>query len=156
MPPLALIELCRVPAADQHRELLRAFDALRPGEGLSLTDEHEPRALLYQLQTERPGSFDWHVLELGKRARIEIRRRPATPRTITDFVATDHRRLIGLLASTGRAVAEDRFDEARSRLAEFRTGFERHGEMEEEVLLPLVTARLASASVGVSRTITRK
>lgn len=56
----------RVPAAescaDQANE---AVDSLVPGGSFLLVADHDPRAIHYMLQAERPGSTTWDLLEDG-------------------------------------------------------------------------------------------
>ena len=47
-----------VPAA-RHETIFVAFDALAPGEGFVLVNDHDPRPLRYQLEAEHPGTFTW-------------------------------------------------------------------------------------------------
>lgn len=126
-----------LPPPRRHPEIFRTFDALAPGEAFVLVNDHEPKPLLYQFQFERPGAFDWSVLEAGpERFRVEIRRRSSTgPREVRDFLGGDHRRLDAILRDAARR-AQGSFADALERFAEFRCGLERHIEMEEQILFP--------------------
>jgi len=45
--------------------IFSTFDALQPGEGFQLVNDHEPRPLFYQFEHERPGQFLWEYQEKG-------------------------------------------------------------------------------------------
>lgn len=50
---------------ERHLRIFRAFDALAPGEFMELTNDHDPKPLLYQLMMERDGLFSWEYVEKG-------------------------------------------------------------------------------------------
>jgi uncharacterized protein (DUF2249 family)/hemerythrin-like domain-containing protein len=127
-----------LPPPRRHPEIFRTFDTLGPGEAFVLLNDHEPKPLLYQFQIERPGAFDWSVLEAGpERFRVEIRRRPAAgARAVREFLGDDHRRLDAILREAARLAHAGSFTEAFASFAEFRCGLERHIEMEEHILFP--------------------
>lgn len=113
--------------------------SLAPEEGFVLVNDHEPKPLLYQFQAERPGRFNWSVLEAGPtRFRVEIRRRAGEgSRTVTELLEGDHDRLDGILDSVRTLVAAGSFGEARERFAEFTCGLRRHIDFEEQILFPV-------------------
>jgi uncharacterized protein (DUF2249 family) len=54
--------------------VLAAFDALSPGESLVVVNDHLPRGLRIHFDEQRPGLFEWRMIEEGPhvfRARIE-------------------------------------------------------------------------------------
>ena len=122
----------------RHSEIFGAFDALKAGEGFVLVDDHDPKPLLYQFQTEHPGRFEWSVLEAGpERFRIEIRRRTGEPfRTISDFLGYDHLRLGEILPDVERMTEGGALANAGERFAEFACGLNRHIDAEEQILFP--------------------
>lgn len=77
MPHAALeLDVRGLPPPKRHPEIFRTFDALAPGQAFVLVNDHDPKGVLYQLQAERPGRFEWSVLEAGgERFRIRIQRR---------------------------------------------------------------------------------
>ena len=118
------------------RELLETFDALGGGESFVLVAVAEARDLLLALQEDRPGLFEWDVLEAGPLHRIEITRRPlARSPSVAELLEHEHARLEGILARTCALVDRERVGEGAQRFAEFRCGLERHMDMEEQVLL---------------------
>ncbi|MBI2893739.1 MAG: DUF2249 domain-containing protein [Deltaproteobacteria bacterium] len=127
-----------IPPPSRHQEIFRTFDALAPGDAFILVNDHDPKPLLYQFQAERPGRFEWSVLEAGpERFRIEIRRRTAEgPRTVTDYLEADHRRLDAIAADVDRLSGEGALAEAGGRFAEFACGLDRHIVAEEQILFP--------------------
>ncbi len=57
----------------RHPKIFETFDALEPGEGFILVNDHDPKPLLYQFKFERPGAFRWRYLEEGPEVwRVEI------------------------------------------------------------------------------------
>lgn len=138
------------PRAERTERVLGAFDALPPGGRLVLLSDHDPRPLLDAFQAERPGAFDWNVLEAGPgRIRVEIvRRLAAAGREVTELLMTDHARLDAILTEAGHLVIAGRFDEAGERFGEFTCGLRRHIAMEEGVLFPVFEAATGSRTGG--------
>ena len=67
-----------VPAA-RHETIFAAFDALPPGQGFVLVNDHDPRPLRYQLDAEHPGTFTWSYDLAGPTEwRVHISRSVAT------------------------------------------------------------------------------
>ncbi|TAM75432.1 DUF2249 domain-containing protein [bacterium] len=54
-----LIDVRSIPTWLRHREIFAAFDALRPGEELQLSTDHEPRPLRFEFDRQREGRFVW-------------------------------------------------------------------------------------------------
>jgi uncharacterized protein (DUF2249 family) len=138
MTPRTEIDVRPLPPGVRHERVFKAFDALAPGGAFVLVSDHDPRPLLYTFQAERPGAFDWNVLETGPACfRVEIARRPRPGRReVTETLMTDHARLDAILTEVGDLVIGGRFDEAASRYAEFTCGLTRHIAMEERILFP--------------------
>ena len=44
---------------------MKHFEALKPGEEMDLTNDHDPRPLHYQMLAEYTGRFEWAYLEQG-------------------------------------------------------------------------------------------
>ena len=62
----------------RHPKIFQTFDALLPGEGFILVNDHDPKPLFYQFQAERPNTFGWRYLEEGPDVwRVEIAKVPA-------------------------------------------------------------------------------
>ena len=55
--------------------VLSAFDALEAGGSIVVVNDHLPRGLLHHFEEQRPGAFEWTLLEPGPEIfRVEIRR----------------------------------------------------------------------------------
>lgn len=52
------LDLRGLPPAERHPKIFELFDALLPGETLTIINDHEPRPLFYQLKAERGETFD--------------------------------------------------------------------------------------------------
>lgn len=64
----------------RHPLIFEKFEALAPGEGFVLVNDHNPKPLFYQFQAELPGQFTWDYLEQGPEAwRVRIGRPEAAP-----------------------------------------------------------------------------
>ena len=49
----------------KHPTIFQRFDALKPGESLTIHNDHDPKPLYYQLLGERGNIFAWEYLEQG-------------------------------------------------------------------------------------------
>ncbi|WP_249870001.1 DUF2249 domain-containing protein [Oceanobacillus saliphilus] len=49
----------------RHPRILEAFDRLKTGEYMHLSNDHDPKPLQYQFMIEREGLFTWEYLENG-------------------------------------------------------------------------------------------
>lgn len=65
-----------IPPRDKHPAIFRALDDLASGQSLLLVNDHDPRPLRYQLDAERPNTFDWEYEAEGPEVwRVRISRR---------------------------------------------------------------------------------
>jgi uncharacterized protein (DUF2249 family) len=63
---------------ERHPLIFRTFEALQPGEGFVLVNDHDPKPLYYQFQAEVGPRVDWEYLQQGPETwRVRIGRRPA-------------------------------------------------------------------------------
>ena len=138
MPVPRELDVRSLPLATRHLEVFGVFDALRSDEAFVLVADHDPKPLLHQFQSERPGRFEWSILEAGPtRFRIEVRRRPGDgARSVTEYLQGDHERLDAIASEVQTLVGMRSFPEARERFAEFACGLGRHIELEEEIVFP--------------------
>jgi uncharacterized protein (DUF2249 family) len=60
-----IIDVREVPPARRHALIFETFEALQPGVGFELINDHDPKPLYYQLAAEQPGTFTWDYLEEG-------------------------------------------------------------------------------------------
>ncbi len=71
-----------IPPAVRHAQILETFEALAPGAGFVLVNDHDPRPLSYQFAAERPGAFTWDYRESGPEVwRVRIGRTEAPAAT---------------------------------------------------------------------------
>ncbi len=120
-------------------KIFETFAGLEPGGSFVLINDHEPKPLLYQLQNEHDGEFDWWPLEQGPltwRVTIARRKTAAPDRTITEYFQSDHRRLDAIYAIFEDAAYDSRWPDALNAFREFRLGLRRHIKAEEEILFP--------------------
>ncbi|MCC6848660.1 MAG: DUF2249 domain-containing protein [Deltaproteobacteria bacterium] len=138
MPVTRELDIRTLPPPRRHPEIFGFFDALKPDEAFVLVNDHYPKPLLHQFEVERPGRFEWSVLEAGPtRFRIEIRRRAAEgARNVTGYLQEDHERLDAIVPEVQALVRAGSLPEAGARFAEFTCGLGRHIEVEEQVLFP--------------------
>jgi uncharacterized protein (DUF2249 family)/hemerythrin-like domain-containing protein len=134
------LDLRTLPPSERDEAVFRTFDALGPEETLVLVSDHDPASLVPRFQAERPGRFDWNVLEAEpERFRVEIRRRAVEgPYSTSEYLQQDHRRLDGIVTRARSLAADRSFDEAARRFAEFACGLNHHIDMEENILFPVV------------------
>jgi uncharacterized protein (DUF2249 family) len=60
-----VLDVRPIPPADRHRQIFEMFEALLPGAGFELVNDHDPKPLYYQFAAERAGTFTWDYLETG-------------------------------------------------------------------------------------------
>ena len=65
MTDQATLDVRELPRAGRHALVVELFDALAPGDGLVLVNDHDPKPLRQQLETKRPARFTWEYLEQG-------------------------------------------------------------------------------------------
>jgi uncharacterized protein (DUF2249 family) len=72
-----------LPSAVRHAQIFETFEALAPGTGFELVNDHDPRPLYYQFAAERSGAFTWDDLESGPEVwRVRIGRTEASAATL--------------------------------------------------------------------------
>jgi len=83
MTPEQVLDFRTVPPARRYRQTFETFEALEPGTGFELVNDHDPRPLYYQFAAERPGAFTWDYLESGPEVwRVRIGRTEASAATL--------------------------------------------------------------------------
>jgi len=60
-----VLDIREVPPAKRHPLIFETFEALEPGAGFELVNDHDPKPLYYQMAAERAGTFTWDYLEEG-------------------------------------------------------------------------------------------
>ena len=79
----------------KHPTIFKCFDALEPGEGFIIKNDHDPKPLYYQLLGERGNIFSWEYLENGPEWwQIQITKRFANTdgETVGEIAAKDIRK----------------------------------------------------------------
>ncbi len=154
LPPVAHFGTDLTPAEVAARAL-EAFDALDPGEKVTLELSRPPRGLLARFQEERKGQFDWTpVLEGPGAWQIEASRRKAERgalREVNEALSWDHDRLDDLEGRAFKARESGDLAGAKALYAVFAFGLRRHIRFEEELLFPEFEARTGlSPTMGPS------
>lgn len=74
MPEIVLDVRTIIPR-ERHPLIFSTFDALQPGGGFILANDHDPKPLYYHFNAERAGTFGWEYLEEGPETwRVRISR----------------------------------------------------------------------------------
>jgi uncharacterized protein (DUF2249 family) len=69
------LDVRSIPHRDRHQLVFSTFRHLEVGESMELVNDHDPRPLYYQFQSERPGVVAWDYLESGPQTwRVRITR----------------------------------------------------------------------------------
>jgi regulator of cell morphogenesis and NO signaling len=79
----------------KHPTIFAKFDELKPGESLTIHNDHDPKPLYYQLLGERGNIFTWDYLEQGPqlwRVKISKRAEGETDETLGEIAAKDLRK----------------------------------------------------------------
>lgn len=61
----SILDVRELPRAGRHDLVFEQFDALEPGDGLVLVNDHDPKPLRRQFETKRTARFTWEYLEQG-------------------------------------------------------------------------------------------
>lgn len=65
---------------EKHPTIFRTYDALAVGESFVLVNNHDPRPLRGEFDTDHPGSYGWDYLDKGPEIwRVRISKRASTP-----------------------------------------------------------------------------
>jgi len=73
-----VLDVRRLAPPQRHPLIFETFQALGPGEGFELVNDHDPKPLYYQFAAELPGQFTWEYLEQGPEVwRVRIGKPPA-------------------------------------------------------------------------------
>jgi uncharacterized protein (DUF2249 family)/hemerythrin-like domain-containing protein len=153
----ARLDVREISPKDRHARIFEFVDSLPPGAGFTLVNDHYPKPLLYLFQAERPGQFDWSVLEDGPEvwrvfiSRVDPETSGPEGRKVSDYLSWDHDRLDTALTRSRDFLVRGERDAALSAFREFSTGLLRHIRMEEEVLFPAFETATGMGSDGPIR-----
>ncbi|SRR6185437_1365242 len=68
-----------LPKPDKHPAIFAAYQALTAGEAFVLVNDHDPRHLRDEFETDHPGSYGWEYVARGPAWRIRISKLTSTP-----------------------------------------------------------------------------
>jgi len=69
------IDVRAITPRERHPLIFSTFRALAGAQSMEIVNDHDPRPLFYQMQSERPGQFSWDYLESGPEVwRVRITR----------------------------------------------------------------------------------
>lgn len=143
----ASLDLRQTPTSDIPAVVLGRFSALERGAGFVLLTDDEPTGVLELLQEQRSGAFEWHPLLEGPpewRVVVARRRVDRARRQVMEFMTTDHHRIHALLHELLVLAQQGGREELRSKLEHLETGLRKHFAMEEEILFPVIAAKLGT------------
>jgi uncharacterized protein (DUF2249 family)/quercetin dioxygenase-like cupin family protein len=74
------LDVRRLRKPDKHPAIFQAYDALAVGESFILVNNHDPKHLRDEFDTDHPGGYGWDYLDTGPDAwRIRISKLASTP-----------------------------------------------------------------------------
>ena len=82
-----VLDVRQMRKPDKHPAIFATYQALAVDESFVLVNDHDPKHLHNEFETDHPGSYDWEYLSREPRAwRIQITKRANTPlpRVLTD------------------------------------------------------------------------
>lgn len=77
--PVPELDVRPLPKPEKHPAIFRSYDALAVGESFVLVNNHDPKHLRAEFESDLPGSYGWDYLERGPEWRIRISKLAATP-----------------------------------------------------------------------------
>lgn len=85
-----LLDVRVLPPRDKHSTIFSRLAELPLGDTLQIVNDHDPRPLRYQLESEYPGSFSWSYVESGPQTwRVDILKNDNLPRLATTDLLAD-------------------------------------------------------------------
>ncbi|GAB1417832.1 hypothetical protein MASR2M12_05970 [Bacteroidales bacterium] len=91
-----ILDVTKIEPRLKHPTIFAHFDALKPGEGFILHNDHDPKPLYYQLLNERGDIFNWEYLEKGPewyKIHISIKKALEQEESIGEMAANDPRKV---------------------------------------------------------------
>ncbi|MDO8094167.1 MAG: DUF2249 domain-containing protein [Candidatus Brocadiales bacterium] len=71
-----ILDVRAIIPRERHPKIFNTLDGLKSKESLVLINDHDPKPLLYQLDAERKGLFEWKYLAQGPEEwKVEISRK---------------------------------------------------------------------------------
>jgi len=88
-----ILDVTRIEPRLKHPTIFSHFDALEAGEAFTISNDHDPRPLYYQLLGERGNIFTWEYLESGpQRWQVRIAKNGKKEETVGEIAAKDIRK----------------------------------------------------------------
>jgi len=88
-----ILDVTRIEPRLKHPTIFSHFDALEAGEAFTISNDHDPRPLYYQLLGERGNIFTWEYLESGpQRWQVRIAKNGKREETVGEIAAKDIRK----------------------------------------------------------------
>lgn len=154
-----ILDVRAVAPARRHTEIFEAYEALVPGAGFVLVNDHDPVPLYHQFAAERAGRFTWDVLEAGPttwRVRIGQPAGRLRPAPAQRFAGAEHVYDLGEVARRLRAEPRPATDGHRQMtiahhgsVALVIFDFEAGGRLVDHVADGLVTIHALSGRIRV-------
>lgn len=137
MKTIPVLDGREIPTETRLQEIMARMAALAPGEGLVLVAPHDPNKLLRKLLSELPNRLMWGPLAKGPDAwRWQFVGREPAPRTVSEYLNWDHRRMEEILADAMALAQAGNWEEARPRFAEHAIALLHHAFIEDAILFP--------------------
>ena len=142
MTTIPVIDGREIPHATRVQEIMARLSELAPGDSLVLVAPHDPSKLLHKLIAELPGRLNWVPIEKGPAVwRWHfVARDTSAPRTVSEYLCWDHRRLEELMAAGIALASAGDWEPALQRFAEHRVGLTHHADIEDAILFPAYDA----------------
>jgi regulator of cell morphogenesis and NO signaling len=89
-----IINLSILPPRERHATFFSHYNQLASGESMTISNDHDPRPLFYQLQAEQGQSFTWEYLEEGPEVwtvRVGLKAGTPADETLGEIVGRDMR-----------------------------------------------------------------
>ena len=62
---MTTLDLRPMPPFERHQKIFDTWEALKAGQTLEITNDHDPKPLRYQFQAEYPNTFEWEYKQQG-------------------------------------------------------------------------------------------
>ena len=89
------LDVTKIEPRLKHPTIFDRFDALKGGEAFIIHNDHDPKPLYFQLQSERGNTFEWKYLKEGPMewdVQISKMNTDAFPLTVGELVVDDYRK----------------------------------------------------------------
>lgn len=69
------LDLRSMPPFERHAKIFELWESLNPGQAMRIINDHDPKPLYYQFDTEEKGRYEWHYEQEGpKDWKVKIKR----------------------------------------------------------------------------------